>query len=707
MNDVRRPSRIRALATAVGLVAGVLSAAPASGDVPWTAPHAERIFGGPSRAGIAAWGVAYNPVTDEMVVGDYVSKQVRRYELDGTWIADFSNPGKTIPGVVSAVAVDPSDGATYVAVTGDGSNSKDVRKYDANGNYLYSADLVGNITWLTVDDEGDVWAPGAFTGPGIREYRFNDATASATELRSIGTKGAGPGQLNRLTGIDVDSDGNVYVVDVGNGVVHVFGPDGDWLFDVGNKVLFPGDMRGVVVDDVADRLYVANSQRGRIEVFDLAGTHLGGFGAIGSGQGQFLDGARQLAITPDGHVWAADYASERVQEFSADGAFLGSFPDPPQPPDPAGLSNPRGVAVDPATGDVLVADNWSQRVQRFAPDGSLLDVFGERGSFPPAGMNYPRSLAVDPDTGNVWVANYEGAPDLMVFTPDFGRVVRRIITPRFVNDIEIVNGEAFVLVRRLTSSNGAVQVYDTETGALLRTLATNRGWMRGIEVDTETGNLWLTSDSSKSVFVVSPDGTLLRTLTVDSRAWGITISGDVAYVTDTAAHTVIAFDRTSYARLGSFGVRGSKPGQMVGPSGIAHGPDGDLYVVESIGARVQRFGWGSTPDPETVKPSIAWTAPPASLPLTIQGTASDAGKVMQVQVLVQDPATGRYWDASATAWGTALVWNGGVVWGALGDPAWRFTLVPTVAGRTYTVKARAIDASGNVSKALVGSFSRG
>ena len=358
------------------------------------------------------------------------------------------------------------------------------------------------------------------------------------------------------------------------------------------------------------------------------------------------------------------------------------------------------------TGDVLVANNWGQRVQRFAPDGTLLRTFGQRGSFPPDGMNYLRAVAVDPATRNVWVANYEGDPDLMVFTPDFG-VVRRIHTPRFVNDVEIVGGKAYVLVRRLTSANGSVQIYNASTGKLLSTCCTNLGWLRGIGVDAATGNLWITSDSSKNVFVVKSDGTLLRTLTVDARGWGVTIVNDVAYVADSSANKVIAFDRTTYARLGAFGTRGLMPGQMVGPSGIDHDANGNLYVVEDGGARVQRFGWAPRPARETVKPTIAWTSPPASLPLRIQGTAADASKVLQVEVAIQDPATGRYWDARTTAWSAALVWNQSVVWGPLGSPSWRFTLVPTVAGTTYTVSARAIDTFANISTTLTGSFSRG
>ena len=695
--------RLRARALATAIVISAIVATPAAGaPAPWTAPQVERIMGGPSRPGVAAWGLAYNPVTDEMVVGDYVSRQVRRYSPAGTWLGDFPNAGGSIPGVVSAIAVDPRDGSTYVAVIGEASNSRDVRKYDVDGRLLYQVDLIGNVTWLAVDDQGDVWAPGAFLGPGIHEYRFDDDTQTATELRSVGTPGTGPGQLNRLTGIDVDADGNVYVADVGNGTVHVFGPTGTWRSDIGSKALFPGDMRGVVVDDVAGRLYVANSQRGTIEAFDLSGRHLSTIGSPGHGDGKFLDGPRQLAITPDGHVWGADYAARRVVEFTAAGAFVGAFPDPPQPPDPAGIALARGVAVDRATGDVLVADNWNQRVQRFASDGRLLQVFGERGSSPPAGMNYPRSVAVDPATRNVWVANYEGHPDLMVFDPDFHQVMR-ILTPRFVNDLEIVGGTAYAVVRR----EGSLLTFDSATGEQLATCCTGLGYLRGVAVDRSTGNLWLTSDTSNRVFVVSSGGTLLRTLNLSGRPWGVTIVDDVVYVADSSANVVVAFDRTSYVRLGQFGSTGTLPGQLLGPSGIDHDAAGNLYVVEEGGARVQRFGWSAAPSPETVKPTIEWGTSPATAPLRIRGTAADAGKVLQVQVQIQDPATGRYWNARAGTWLGSVTWNHAVVWGRLMHPTWRFTLVPTVAGHTYAVKARALDRSGNVSRALSRSFSAG
>lgn len=696
---------IRTLAGAALVVTTLVSGpVPAGAAAPWQAPRIERIMGGPSRPGVAAWGLAYNPVSAELIVGDYISNQVRRFGLDGTWLGDFSNPKGSVGGVGSALAVDPRDGSTYLAVTGDGKSSKDVRKYDVNGTFLYDFDLPGSITWLTVDDDGFLWAPEAFGGTRIQQWRVSDASKSATSELSMGQGGTGPGKLGRLNGIDVDAEGNVYVVDAGNRTVHVFGPTGSWRFDMGGRTLFPGDMRGITVDDETQRVYVANSQAGTIEVFNTSGAHLSTFGSLGTGPGQFRDGARQLTLTPDGDLWAADYADRRVERFTAGGTFLTEFPQPPQLPDPAGFASARGVAVDPVTGDVLVADNWNQRVYRFAPDGTPLQTFGQRGSFLPDGMNYPRSIAVDPDTRNVWVANYEGNPDLVVYTPGFDQVVRVIHVPRFVNDMDIVGGLAYLLVRR----TGSVLVYDTSTGVLQRTCCTDLGYLRGIAVDAATGNLWLTSDAAAQVYVVSPAGSLLRTIPVDGRAWGVTIVDDVVYVADPKANEVIAFDRPTYARLGTFGTKGFLPGQFAGPSGIASDADGRLYVVEDDGARVDVFAPIPAPAPESVKPTItmAAVAPDTPAPLILTGGAADASGVLQVEVQVQDTVTGRYWDARTGTWGPYR-WNHAVVWGPSTDVTWRFTATTALSGRTYAVKARSYDAVGLISKATVRSITVG
>ena len=69
---------------------------------------------------MAPWGLARNPVTGELVVGDYLANRLRRYSVDGTFLGDFVDPGGNAGGVASGVAVDPRDGSVYVAMTADG-----------------------------------------------------------------------------------------------------------------------------------------------------------------------------------------------------------------------------------------------------------------------------------------------------------------------------------------------------------------------------------------------------------------------------------------------------------------------------------------------------------------------------------------------------------------------------------------------------------
>ena len=685
-----RRVRLAVAAAAAVVIAAAALPAPATAQAGWQAPVAERFISGPSHTAVAPWGLAYNPTSGELVVGDYLANRLRRYSLDGTFLGDFVDPSGTAGGVASGVAVDPRDGSVYVAMTSDAlTATRDIRKYRADGTFLYDFDVPLGVTWLAVRNDGVLVVPEAFGGT-VRLVTVDDATHTATAGPAFG-----PGGFARVTSADVAADGTMYVANPTSGIVRVIAPNGTELRTIGSRAVFPGDMRGVLLDEAHSRLYVADAQTGEIDVFGLDGTHVGQLGSGGTGPGQFADGARQLELLPDGSVLAADYGGRRVQRFSPDGRLLAVFPHPGQDAARHGLVEPRGVALDPGTGDVLVADPWAQRIQRFAPDGTLLAAHGVRGSFPPDGMNYPRSVAVDPASGDVWVPNYEGAPFVVVYDREL-HSLRTITTPRFVNDIEIVGGLAYLLVRR----PGEVRVHDVATGALVRTFPLPAQG-RGIAVDPANGEVWVTADGLKDLWVFGPTGDRRRTLQVDNRAWGVTIAGDVAYVADAAANRIIAFNRVSGARLGVFGATGNGLGQLAGPSGISAGPDGRVYVVEQRNSRVQVFGPGPVPAPDGVAPTVTWTGPPnnstsSAWPVVVGGRATDPTGVAQVQVAVKDVATGLLWDGINTRWG-AWVWNQAVVSGPVEDGSWSYTLVPAVPGHRYQFTLRALDRRGAVS----------
>src|SRR3712207_1260130 len=117
------------LASAMAATAVVTTTQVATSAATWAPPRSARIISGPSKPGIAAWGLAYNKVTNEFVVGDYVSNQIRRFSRSGQLLGEFRNPKNNTEGVASGVAVDQRNGTSYVAIAGDGRTSKDVRKY--------------------------------------------------------------------------------------------------------------------------------------------------------------------------------------------------------------------------------------------------------------------------------------------------------------------------------------------------------------------------------------------------------------------------------------------------------------------------------------------------------------------------------------------------------------------------------------------------
>ncbi|MEQ4500987.1 hypothetical protein, partial [Nocardioides kribbensis] len=76
-------------------------------------PRFLRSIGGQGRPGVFAWGVQYNPVTEEVLVGDYLNFSVRRYDKQGNPLGDFYRPNPL--GQPYSIATDPTDGAVYVA----------------------------------------------------------------------------------------------------------------------------------------------------------------------------------------------------------------------------------------------------------------------------------------------------------------------------------------------------------------------------------------------------------------------------------------------------------------------------------------------------------------------------------------------------------------------------------------------------------------
>ena len=135
-------------------------------------------------------------------------------------------------------------------------------------------------------------------------------------IRKWGTQGSGDGQFIVPYGVDVDPDGNVFVVEFGNARVQKFTGSGAFVTKWGS----PGSADGQFLDpfrvttDAAGAVYVCDAGNNRIQKFDSNGNFLLKWGTAGSGDGQF-DHAGAVAIAPDGILFVTDVENHRVREI--------------------------------------------------------------------------------------------------------------------------------------------------------------------------------------------------------------------------------------------------------------------------------------------------------------------------------------------------------------------------------------------------------
>jgi DNA-binding beta-propeller fold protein YncE len=223
-------------------------------------------------------------------------------------------------------------------------------------------------------------------------------------LRSFGA-----GLFTSTHGLRVDPDGNIWTTDNANHTVIKFGPDGNVLLTLGEKDV-PGDdekhfNRPTDVSFAKNGdFYVADGYgNSRVVKFDKGGKFLKAWGKKGGGDGEFnLPHAVQL--DSEGRVYVADRENKRIQVFDADGRFVRQFAQ--------GVA-PYGLFITP--GDtVFVADGVAHKVLKMTREGKVLAEWGGGGR-EPGKFLMPHGLAVGAD-GAVYVAEVTGAR-LQKFVP--------------------------------------------------------------------------------------------------------------------------------------------------------------------------------------------------------------------------------------------------------------------------------------------------
>jgi DNA-binding beta-propeller fold protein YncE len=205
-------------------------------------------------------------------------------------------------------------------------------------------------------------------------------------------------ELGPCSGVDIDSRGNVYVIQRQSPPVLCFDSAGKFLRSWGTGLISrEADMTGAhgIRVDHDDFVWTVDRGRHLVRKFDQAGhlqLTLGTDGFAGTGRNQFNRPA-DVAFGEEGEVYVADgYGNSRVMKFDPQGKFVKTWGEKGTAAGQFDL--PHSIAVGP-DGRVYVCDRYNWRIQIFDSEGNLQETWS---GFVPAGIAFDR-------TGTLFVAD--------------------------------------------------------------------------------------------------------------------------------------------------------------------------------------------------------------------------------------------------------------------------------------------------------------
>ena len=464
-----------------------------------------------------------------------------------------------------------------------------------------------------------LWADGAQTGVAAA------ATATPVPVAGVGAFGYGWGQLANPGDVAISPQGDLFVVSTSNAEILEFAPiSGTSSYEATGTVVVEGTIPGTAstgINEVTDPAGIAFDANGDLFVssigesdvvefayssstgtYSATGTVVAGTGTSGSALDQ-LSVPEGIALDPQGDLFVADSANERVEEFtysSSTGTYSSNAIDV------AGtgvagtgagqLVNPQDVILN-GSGDLFVADTGNDRVMEYAYNSSA-------GSYSSSGTQIIGSLPTDFN----WIT-FDSSGDLFVSYP---------YSAPTVNTPSGEGGVIFTASSEITPGGVQEFAYDSTTGAyassgsLISSAAdlVNPGGLAfnpsGDLLVAETTNATTAAESSWDVVLeftynsstgtFSPQGTILAQNEASDTgisAVAIDSKGDL-FVSDTlseAGASTGIFEFANDELDKAYPTTGSQI-SATGGVALAFDSNNDLFVASTTG--VVEFPWNST-----------------------------------------------------------------------------------------------------------------
>lgn len=406
--------------------------------------------------------------------------------------------------------------------------------------------------------------------------------------------------LNNPNDVLVGPNGSLYISELSAARVRLVRPDGIITTVAGNgSEGFSGD-GGTATQAMLNRpagialgpdgsLYIADTFNNRIRrvgtngtIQTVAGTGVSGFDGDGAAATQAkLSGATDVAVSPDGVLYIADFHNNRIRRVGQDGVISTvagtgefSFGGDGGPATQSTLREPLSVAVAP-DGSVYIADTYNSRIRRVGPDGIIKTVAGNPSARRCEGclatesfMVQPQSVAVTPN-GTVYFSeqyndsfDFDPAWRVRQITPD-GRIFTFAGSSSPIAAPFSINGGP-ARATRLEQPQGVAagpdgMIYLVETGGGIGT----GGLIRKVassfpRLDLPSNSI--ASEDGSELYVFDNNGLHVRTINALTGAilyeFNYDSGGNLANVTDGDGN-VTTIERNT----------GGHPGGIVGPFG--------------------------------------------------------------------------------------------------------------------------------------------
>ena len=253
------------------------------------------------------------------------------------------------------------------------------------------------------DDIGVLVSPRAVALDAKERMFIADTTGGVIHMMDLTTRKyqqfsglEGDERLLSPVGLVVVED-TVFVTDSALGKVCVFSRKGDFKFSFGSDILERPS--GIAYNSLQHTLYVADTKRHVVVIFDMNGESIVELGGYGAGDGLF-NFPTYIWIDKEGKLYVSDTLNYRVQIFGSDGKFLRAIGRHGNRP--GYFAHPSGIATD-SFGNIYVSDKQFENIQIFRSDGQMLMAIGGEGHGP-GEFWLPAGIFVDEDN-RIFVAD--------------------------------------------------------------------------------------------------------------------------------------------------------------------------------------------------------------------------------------------------------------------------------------------------------------